>query len=163
MKDRCVFNVVMVKYSPAGKGLLESQFRRLEKKLSTLPTLWALRILEREGWEGGGGARTAKSQEMTYRGLADSGLRQAGIGHWPIPAYDKPESATGQFRLVVSRNWPGPDKSSSVIRWRGKVILPNLKRGFDKASCLKSSSGDMRFRFVVSRNWPGSGKSSYGD
>jgi hypothetical protein len=26
--------------SPAGEGLGESQFRRLEKKLSTLPTLW---------------------------------------------------------------------------------------------------------------------------
>jgi hypothetical protein len=29
-------------HSPAGKGLGESQFRRLEKKLSTLPTLWFL-------------------------------------------------------------------------------------------------------------------------
>ncbi len=27
-------------HSPAGEGLVESQFRRLEKKLSTLPTLW---------------------------------------------------------------------------------------------------------------------------
>jgi hypothetical protein len=27
-------------YSPAGEGLGESQFRRLEEKLSTLPTLW---------------------------------------------------------------------------------------------------------------------------
>ncbi len=27
-------------HSPAGEGLGESQFRRLEKKLSTLPTLW---------------------------------------------------------------------------------------------------------------------------
>jgi hypothetical protein len=27
-------------HSPAGGGLEESQFRRLEKKLSTLPTLW---------------------------------------------------------------------------------------------------------------------------
>ncbi len=27
--------------SPAGEGLGESQFRRLEKKLSTLPTLWS--------------------------------------------------------------------------------------------------------------------------
>jgi hypothetical protein len=27
-------------HSPAGEGLEESQFRRLEKKLSTLPTLW---------------------------------------------------------------------------------------------------------------------------
>jgi hypothetical protein len=27
-------------YSPAGEGLGESHFRRLEKKLSTLPTLW---------------------------------------------------------------------------------------------------------------------------
>jgi hypothetical protein len=27
-------------YSPAGEGLWQSQFRRLEKKLSTLPTLW---------------------------------------------------------------------------------------------------------------------------
>ncbi len=26
--------------SPTGEGLGESQFRRLEKKLSTLPTLW---------------------------------------------------------------------------------------------------------------------------
>ena len=52
---------------------------------------------------------TAKSREMTYRGLANSGLRQAGIGQiplshlpappnhgrwltgaWQIPAYDKP-------------------------------------------------------------------------
>jgi hypothetical protein len=29
--------------SPAGEGLGESQFRRLEKKLSTLPTLWGAR------------------------------------------------------------------------------------------------------------------------
>jgi hypothetical protein len=28
-------------HSPAGEGLGESQFRRLQKKLSTLPTLWA--------------------------------------------------------------------------------------------------------------------------
>jgi hypothetical protein len=27
---------------------------------------------------------TAKSREMTYRGLADSGLRQAGIGQIPL-------------------------------------------------------------------------------
>ena len=27
-------------HSPAGEGLGESQFQRLEKKLSTLPTLW---------------------------------------------------------------------------------------------------------------------------
>ncbi len=27
-------------HSPAGEGLGESQFRQLEKKLSTLPTLW---------------------------------------------------------------------------------------------------------------------------
>jgi hypothetical protein len=27
-------------HSPAGEGLGESQFRRLEKKLNTLPTLW---------------------------------------------------------------------------------------------------------------------------
>jgi hypothetical protein len=27
-------------HSPAGEGLGESQFRRLEKKLSTLPSLW---------------------------------------------------------------------------------------------------------------------------
>ncbi len=40
-----------------------------------------------------------------------------------------------------------------------------MKRGFDEASCLKSSSGDKRFRLVVSRNWsgPGTGKSSSGD
>jgi hypothetical protein len=29
-------------HSPASEGLGESQFRRLEKKLSTLPTLWSL-------------------------------------------------------------------------------------------------------------------------
>ncbi len=29
-------------HSPAGEGLGESQFRRLEKKLSTLPTLWII-------------------------------------------------------------------------------------------------------------------------
>jgi hypothetical protein len=34
-------------HSPAGEGLGESQFRRLEKKLSTLPTLW---LLSNEGW-----------------------------------------------------------------------------------------------------------------
>jgi hypothetical protein len=28
-------------HSPGGEGLGESQYRRLEKKLSTLPTLWA--------------------------------------------------------------------------------------------------------------------------
>ncbi len=28
-------------HSPAGEGLGETQFRRLEKKLSTLPTLWS--------------------------------------------------------------------------------------------------------------------------
>ncbi len=30
-------------HSPTGEGLGESQFRRLEKKLSTLPTLWLKR------------------------------------------------------------------------------------------------------------------------
>jgi hypothetical protein len=63
---------------------------------------------------------------------------------------------------VVSRNQPGPGKSSYGIRWRRKVILPNLQRGFDEARCLKSSSGDRRFRLAVSRNWPDPGKSSYG-
>ncbi len=29
-------------HSPAGEGLGESQFRRLEKKLSTLPALWSI-------------------------------------------------------------------------------------------------------------------------
>jgi hypothetical protein len=136
-------------YSPAGKGLGESQFRRLEKKLSTLPTLWALRILQREGWGGRGGWREQRNH------------RRWLTGAWPIPAYDKPES--GRFRLVVSRSRPGPGKSSPVIRWRRKVILKNPKRRFDEASCIKSSSGDVRFRLVVSRNWPGSGKSSPGD
>ncbi len=32
-------------HSPAGEGLGESQFRRLEKKLSTLPTLWTTLFL----------------------------------------------------------------------------------------------------------------------
>ncbi len=123
-------------YSPAGKGLGESQFQRLKKKLSTLPTLWALRILEREGWGGGG----------------ENGLRQAGIGQAP-----------GQFRLVVSQNQQGPGKSSPVIRWRRKVILTHPKRRFDEASCIKSSSGDVGFWLVVSRNCPGPGKSSPGD
>ncbi len=31
-------------HSPAAKGVGESQFRRLEKKLSTMPTLWLLRV-----------------------------------------------------------------------------------------------------------------------
>jgi hypothetical protein len=102
-------------------------------------------------------------------GLADSGLRQAGIGQapvshlprfvdavrwltgaWPNPACRKPESAR-------------PGKSSSGIRWSRKVILPNLQIGFDEASCLKSSSWNTRFRLVVSRNRPDSGKSSSGD
>ncbi len=94
---------------------------------------------------------TAQSREMTYRGLANSGLWQAGIGlspvshlpaspnhgrwhtgAWPIPAYDKPDLACPQ-----------------------SVILLNLQRGFGEASSLKSSSGDKRFRLVVNRNWPG--------
>jgi hypothetical protein len=69
----------------------------------------------------------------------------------------------GQFRFTTSRNRPGPRKSSSVIWWRRKVILLNLKKGFDETSCLKSSSGDKLFRLVISRNWPGPGKSSSGD
>ncbi len=67
------------------------------------------------------------------------------------------------FQLQSSRNWPGPGKSSSVIWWRGKVILLNLKRGCDETSCLKSFSGDKQFRLVVSRNSPGPGMSSSGD
>ncbi len=35
-------------HSPAGEGLGESQFRRLEKKLSTLPTLWWTRIIRQQ-------------------------------------------------------------------------------------------------------------------
>jgi hypothetical protein len=35
--------------SPTGEGLGESQFRRLEKKLSTLPTLWVNVFLTRAG------------------------------------------------------------------------------------------------------------------
>jgi hypothetical protein len=61
---------------------------------------------------------TAKSQKAIYRGLANVGLRQAGIGH-----------ALG--------------KSSSVIWWRCKVILLNLKSRIDETNCLKSSSGDV--------------------
>ncbi len=72
-----------------------------------------------------------KSRKMTYRGLANSGLRQ-----------------------LTRRNWLVPGKSS---------ILLNLQRGFDEASCLKSSSGDKRFRLVISRNWSGPGKSSSGE
>ncbi len=68
-------------------------------------------------------------------------------GAWPIPAYDKPELARppkiilrrpqiteddlpgpGRFRLMTSRNWPGPGKSSSVIWGRRKVILLKLPK-----------------------------------
>jgi hypothetical protein len=54
----------------------------------------------------------AKSWQLTYRVLTNSG---------------KP----------TSQNWPGPGKSSSVIWWRGKVNLLNLKKGFDEFICLK--------------------------
>ncbi len=37
----CTCTLTRGAHSPAGEGLVESQFRRLEKKLSTLPTLWA--------------------------------------------------------------------------------------------------------------------------
>jgi hypothetical protein len=37
-------------HSPAGEGLGESQFRRLEKKFSTLPTLWGTQPLSRSNW-----------------------------------------------------------------------------------------------------------------
>ncbi len=60
-----------------------------------------------------------------------------------------------QFRLKKNRNRPSPGKSSSVIFWRRKVILLNLKTGIDETSCPKSSSGEKRFRLVVSRNCPG--------
>ncbi len=88
---------------------------------------------------------------MTCRGLANSGLWQAGIGQaavshlpvspnrgrwltgaWPIPAYDKPESATP--RKVIFRDLVMPEshlgKPEKMIWWnqlpkvifRGRVI-----------------------------------------
>ncbi len=38
-------------HSPAAEGVGESQLRRLEKKLSTLPTLWEDELREREEGE----------------------------------------------------------------------------------------------------------------
>ncbi len=85
---------------------------------------------------------------MTYR-------EQRNHGRWltQLPG-------PGQFRLKTSRSRPGPGKSSSMISWLRKVILLNLKSGFDETSYLKSSSGDKRLRLVVSRNCLGPGKSS---
>jgi hypothetical protein len=40
-------------HSPAGEGLGESQFRRLEKKLRSLPTQWRLRSTIRNRLGGG--------------------------------------------------------------------------------------------------------------
>ncbi len=66
-----------------------------------------------------------KSRKMTYQGLANSGLWQAGIGLSPVSTLAKFEKRIwwsqlpkvifrGKwFRLVVSRNWSGPGKSSS--------------------------------------------------
>jgi hypothetical protein len=56
---------------------------------------------------------------------------------------------------MTSRSQPGPGKSSSVIKWHRKVILLNLKSGFDETSCLKSSSRDKQFKLVESLNCPG--------
>jgi hypothetical protein len=39
-------------HSPAGEGLGESQFQRLEKRLSTLPTMWACIFLENSAHPG---------------------------------------------------------------------------------------------------------------
>ncbi len=36
-------------HSPAAKGVGESQFQRLEKKLSTLPTLWVILSISARG------------------------------------------------------------------------------------------------------------------
>ncbi len=54
-------------------------------------------------------------------------------GRWPTENGEITEDELqrpSQNRLVINRNWPGPGKSSSVIQWRRKVILLNLKRGF---------------------------------
>jgi hypothetical protein len=52
-----------------------------------------------------------KSLKMTFRGLADSGLsRKVIFRDLVTPEDDSPGPA--QF---VSRNWPGPGMSSSVI------------------------------------------------
>jgi hypothetical protein len=58
---------------------------------------------------------------MTYRGQANSGLSLAVISQAKVvifrdlvtPEDDIP--GTDQFRLAVKQNWPGPNKSSSVI------------------------------------------------
>jgi hypothetical protein len=42
----CITEIFLSALSPAVEGLWESRFRRLEKKLSTLPTLWCAGTLE---------------------------------------------------------------------------------------------------------------------
>jgi len=100
-------------------------------------------------------------RKMTYRERRNRGRWLTG--NREISEDDLRVPGPGQFHLMTSRNPPGPGKSSSMISWLRKVILLNLKSGFDETSCLKSSSGDKRFRLFVSQNCLGPGKSSSGD
>ncbi len=92
-----------------------------------------------------------ESRKMTYREWWNRGrwlTENSEITEDDLPG-------PSQFRIMTSRNRPGPGKSSSVVWWPRKVILLNMKSGFDETSWLKSSSGDKRFRLVVSRNCSG--------
>ncbi len=82
-------------------------------------------ILPSPGIPEDGLPRTAKSRKMTYRGLVNSGLWQAGIGLSPVSnlarsvkmiwwnQLPKVIFRDKRYRFVVSRNWSGPGKSSS--------------------------------------------------
>ncbi len=72
-------------------------------------------------WPGKSSSGATKSREMTHQGLANSCLRQAGIGQAPVshlsasPNHGRWLTGAGQFWLMTSRNWLGPGKSSSVV------------------------------------------------
>ncbi len=54
-------------HSPAGEGLGESQFRRLEKKLSTLPTLWLYGYMEKLNAGGQGVRQKHRTASWRYK------------------------------------------------------------------------------------------------
>jgi len=78
-----------------------------------------------QNWAGSGklSSGVTKSRKMTCWGLANSGLRQARIGQAPVshlPGVTKSWKMTYrtrpvQFRFMISWNWLGPGKSSSLI------------------------------------------------
>ncbi len=111
-------------HSPAAKGVGESQLRRLEKKLSTLPTLWS---------------------EVSFFNSSDVGFSKWSLAHSAVTKNFKWRRKT----LLVAGDplWRIPDLA---ITREDKINSPSLygsRRGNSE-----SSTDDIKFSSLLSSN-----------